>query len=90
MSSIEVEAVLVKMPEILECAVVGKPHQTWGETPVAFVTVRKQIDPSVIKKFVRSQLAGYKVPSEIFVEDSLPKTSTGKVQKNELRKRFAH
>ena len=67
---------------------VGRPHEKWGETPVAFVTVKREISAEQIRKHVRNHLAGYKVPSEIFFEQDLPKTSTGKVQKNVLRKRF--
>ena len=85
-SSVEVERVLVRHPAVLECAVVGVPHDHWGERPHAHVTLRAGADTTAdeLRAFVREHLAGYKVPDEV-VFGELPKTSTGKVQKHVLR-----
>jgi fatty-acyl-CoA synthase len=85
-SSIEVEDVLMKHPAIGLAGVAGKPDPKWGETPVAFVELKKGAKASAeeIIAFVKSQIAGYKVPrTVVFCE--LPKTSTGKIQKFKLR-----
>jgi fatty-acyl-CoA synthase len=87
-ASVEVERALDAHPAVLECAVVGAPDETWGEVPVAFVTLRdgEAADAEELRDFVRQRLARFKVPKRIeFVE--LPKTSTGKIQKNVLRGR---
>lgn len=88
-SSLEVERALAQHPAVIECAVVARPHERWGEVPVAFVTLRASapFEREEVDTFLRSRLAGYKVPKEILVEE-LPKTSTGKIRKDVLRKRF--
>jgi fatty-acyl-CoA synthase len=85
-SSIEVEDVLMKHPAVGMAGVAGKPDPKWGETPVAFIELKKGASATSeeIIAFVRSQIAGYKVPrTVVFCE--LPKTSTGKIQKFKLR-----
>lgn len=85
-SSIEVEDVLMKHPAVGLAGVAGKPDPKWGETPVAFIELKKgaRATQEEIIAFVRSQIAGYKVPrTVVFCE--LPKTSTGKIQKFKLR-----
>ena len=85
-SSIEVEDVLMKHPAVGMAGVAGKPDPKWGETPVAFIELKKGASATQeeIIAFVRSQIAGYKVPrTVVFCE--LPKTSTGKIQKFKLR-----
>ncbi len=87
-ASVEVERALDAHPAVLECAVVGAPDEQWGEVPVAFVTLQEgaQVDAEELRGFVRERIAGFKVPRRVeFVE--LPKTSTGKIQKNVLRAR---
>jgi len=86
-SSIEIEDVLYKHPSILAVAVVAKPHPKWGETPCAFVELKPSVETSAeeLIKHCKQYLAGFKVPSAI-VFCELPKTSTGKIQKFELRK----
>jgi fatty-acyl-CoA synthase len=71
---------------VVESAVVGVPDERWGEVPVAFVMVRKgaDVDAGALADFARERLARYKVPKRIVFGD-LPKTSTGKIQKNVLR-----
>ena len=89
-SSIEVEDCLYRHPEILDAAVVARPHKKWGETPCAFV--RKTDDSKLTEAEViahcRKNLAKYKIPTTVIFGD-LPKTSTGKMQKFKLRERAA-
>jgi fatty-acyl-CoA synthase len=88
-SSLEVEEALYRHPHIMEAAVVAYPHPKWGESPCAFVTLTPQAPPltaSDIITWCRANLAHYKVPRTV-VFGPLPKTSTGKVQKYELRER---
>jgi len=87
-SSIEVEDALYSHPDVMACAVVAKPDPKWGETPVAYVELRAnaQTDADALIAHCRAKLAGYKVPKDIRFED-IPKTSTGKIQKFQLRER---
>jgi fatty-acyl-CoA synthase len=88
-SSLEVEDALYRHPEIMEAAVVSRPDPVWGESPCAFVTLKPDAGPVSAEDIVawcRANLAHYKVPRTI-VFGPLPKTSTGKIQKYELRDR---
>jgi fatty-acyl-CoA synthase len=87
-SSLEVEDALYRHPDVLACAVVARPDEKWGETPVAFVELRAGGHATADQLILhcRGLLAGYKVPREIRFED-IPKTSTGKIQKFALRER---
>jgi fatty-acyl-CoA synthase len=87
-SSIEVEDVLYRHPDVLAAAVVARPDPKWGETPCAFVELKFGVHtaPEDIVAHCRKHLAGFKVPRFV-VFGELPKTSTGKIQKFELRKR---
>lgn len=87
-SSIEVEDVLYRHPDILEAAVVAKPSEKWGETPCAFVGLKpgSRATEAEIIEFCRARMAHFKVPRTI-IFGPLPKTSTGKVQKFQLRDR---
>jgi fatty-acyl-CoA synthase len=87
-SSIEVEDVLYRHPAVLAAAVVAKPDPRWGETPCAFIEVKPGAAPSAedIVAHCKKHLAGFKVPRAVVFAE-LPKTSTGKIQKFELRKR---
>jgi fatty-acyl-CoA synthase len=88
-SSIEVEEVLYRHPQIMEAAVVARPDDKWGETPCAFVTLKPdagEVAASDIIAWCRANLAHYKVPKSV-VFGPLPKTSTGKIQKYALRER---
>lgn len=87
-SSIEVEDVLYRHPAVLVAAVVAKPDEKWGETPCAFIELRSgaNVTAEEIIAHCKTQLAGFKVPRHV-VFGELPKTSTGKIQKFELRKR---
>ncbi len=86
-SSIEVEDVLYRHPAVLAAAVVAKPDEKWGETPCAFLEIKPgaQVTEQDIIAHCKQHLAGYKVPRAV-VFGELPKTSTGKIQKFELRK----
>jgi fatty-acyl-CoA synthase len=88
-SSLEVEEVLYRHPDVMEAAVVAKPDPHWGEVPCAFVTLKpgaSEPSPEALIAWCKERLAGFKVPRR-FVWGPLPKTSTGKVQKYELRER---
>ena len=86
-SSIEVEEVLYRHPQVIEAAVVARPDPVWGESPCAFVSLKPDAGPVMaddIIAFCRAHLAHYKAPRSV-VFGPLPKTSTGKIQKYALR-----
>ena len=87
-STIEIENVLFKHPDILDAAVVGKNDKKWGEVPCAFITVKKNssITEQEVIDFCRSNMAKFKIPKKIIFGD-IKKTSTGKIQKFLLRKK---
>ncbi|MEO1226184.1 MAG: acyl-CoA synthetase [Pseudomonadota bacterium] len=87
-STIEVEDVLYRHPAVLEAAVVARPDEKWGETPCAVVTLKKGMKATEreIIDFCRDNLAHFKCPKTV-IFDALPKTSTGKIQKFQLRER---
>ena len=86
-SSIEVEGALLRHPAVLEVAVVGMPHEKWGESPHAFVVLRPGAEATAeqLREFARSVLAHFKVPTAYTFLAELPKTATGKIQKFVLR-----
>jgi len=93
-SSIEVENVLYKLPAVQSCAVVAAPHDKWGEVPVAFIEIHEgsTLQRDTVIAHCKQHLAGFKVPKYIIFAE-IPKTSTGKIQKFELRqaaKSLAH
>ncbi len=87
-SSVEIENTITKHPSVSLAAVVAKPDKKWGETPCAFVELikDKSAKEDEIVSFCRETLAGFKIPKKIIFCE-LPKTSTGKIQKFELRKK---
>jgi fatty-acyl-CoA synthase len=87
-SSIEIEDALYKHPAVAVAAVVAMPHEKWGETPCAFIELAQGQTASdeELEQHCRSNLAAYKIPRR-FVFEAIPRTATGKIQKNELRKR---
>ena len=89
-ASVEVEQALDSHPDVVESAVVGVPDEKWGEVPVAYVHLRDgaTAGPAELGAHVRTGLAGFKAP-RAYVFTELPKTSTGKIQKNVLRARGA-
>ncbi|WP_420395243.1 AMP-binding protein [Nioella sp.] len=86
-SSVEVEGALMHHPAVLLCAVVAKPDDKWGEVPWAFVELKPGVEATEddLIAFARQRLAGFKTPKRVLFRE-LPKTSTGKIQKFELRK----
>jgi fatty-acyl-CoA synthase len=85
-SSVEVEGALMRHPAVSLCAVVAKPDEKWGEVPCAFVELKEgaSVTAEELIAFVRARLAGFKTPKQVIFQE-LPKTSTGKIQKFELR-----
>jgi fatty-acyl-CoA synthase len=86
-SSVEVEAVLHDHPDVVDVAVIGVPHERWGETPKALIVLRKgaEVTPEALIAFCRERLAHFKCPTSIELRDSLARTATGKLQKFRLR-----
>lgn len=82
----EIEEVMALMPEVSEAAVIGVPDKTWGERLIAFVVSRSgdRLSSDAIVHHCRNQLAGYKVPREVYFIDELPRNPSGKVLKREL------
>jgi len=87
-SSLEVEDALYRHPAVLVCAVVARPDPKWGETPLAYVETKpgSTVTAAELIAHCKGLLAGYKAPREIRFEE-IPKTSTGKIQKFQLRER---
>ncbi|WP_255197524.1 long-chain-fatty-acid--CoA ligase [Halorarius litoreus] len=92
-SSLEVENAIYDHPAVTKTAVVGIPHEEWQETPLALVVTRADstLTTADLESFLREKLAGYKVPTriELVDDEDLPETATGKIQKTELRDRYA-
>ena len=88
-SSVEVEGCLLRHPAVQEVAVVGLPHERWGEAPCAFVVLKagESTTEPELRDFARARLAHFKVPQWFNFVDELPKTATGKIQKFVLRGR---
>ena len=86
-SSLEVEGVLLRHPAVVEAAIVGLPHEKWGEAPYAYVVLRdgEQVSEEEIIAFARDRLAHFKAPHGVTFVTELPKTATGKIQKYVLR-----
>ncbi len=89
-STVEIESVLYRHPDVLEAAVVARPDAVWGETPCAFVTLKEGASRSAdeLIAYCREHLARFKTPRTV-VFGALPKTSTGKIQKFVLREQAA-
>ena len=87
-SSVEVEGVLLRHPAVQEVAIVGFPHERWGEAPHAFVVLKQnaRADEHELLEFARAHLAHFKAPHSVTFVKELPKTATGKIQKYILRK----
>jgi len=86
-SSVEIESVLLTHHAVQEAAVVGIPHEKWGETPHAFVILKTgaAVTEAELKQFARENMAHFKVPDRFTIVSELPKTATGKIQKYVLR-----
>jgi len=92
----EVENILAAHPSITEVAVIGRPHEKWGEVPVAVVAVAPNVNAESesaltladLDDFLTERLARYKHPKALEIVDALPRNPSGKVLKTELRERF--
>ena len=86
----EVESMILSHPAVLEAAVIGVPHEKWGETIRAVVVPRQghDIEPASLIAWCRERMTHFKCPTSVVVADALPKGGTGKIQKNVLRERF--
>jgi fatty-acyl-CoA synthase len=86
-SSVEVEGVLLRHPSVQEVAIVGLPHERWGEAPHAFVVLKSDAiaTEEELREFARANLAHFKAPHSVTFINELPKTATGKIQKYVLR-----
>lgn len=86
-SSVEVEGVLLRHPAVQEVAVVGMPHERWGEAPHAFIIRQPgaSVTEAELRQFARDSMAHFKVPQSFHFVNELPKTATGKIQKYVLR-----
>jgi fatty-acyl-CoA synthase len=85
----EVENVLAGHPGVAQVSVVGQPDVRWGETPVAFVTLRPAAAPpglEELRAWASARLARYKLPTALVIVEDLPRNASGKVLKGELRK----
>ena len=89
-SSPDIEDALYRHPAVMECAVIGVPHEKWGETPKALVVLRagEQASEEQLIAFCRENLAHFKCPTSIEFRDELPRTATGKLQKFKLREPY--
>ena len=86
-SSVEVEGLLLRHPAVQEVAVVGMPHEKWGEAPQAFVVLKSGAvaTEAELRQYARDNMAHFKVPQSFKFLAELPKTATGKIQKYVLR-----
>jgi fatty-acyl-CoA synthase len=89
-SSLEVEGLLYKHPAVLEAAIIAAPDDRWGEVPAAIVVLKPgaQATEAELVEFCRARLAHYKCPKKVDFLEVLPRTATGKIQKNLLRDKF--
>ncbi|MBI1760686.1 MAG: fatty acid--CoA ligase [Acidobacteria bacterium] len=89
-SSIEVEGMLYKHPAVLEAACIGIPHEQWGETIAALIVLKPDVTATEaeIIAFCRANMAHFKCPRAVSFVDALPRTATGKIQKNQLREKY--
>ncbi|GBC62554.1 hypothetical protein DENIS_3526 [Desulfonema ishimotonii] len=89
-SSVEIENVLYKHPDVLECAVIAIPDEKWGEVPAAMVVTKSnaELSEEELSAFCRERMTRFKIPKQIKFFPELPKTGSGKILKTELRKQF--
>ncbi len=88
----EIEGYLDKLDGVLESAVIGAPHPDFGEAVIAVIVRRPEgttLTEAGVITTLKSQIAGFKVPKRVFFADTLPRNTMGKVQKNQLRERYA-
>ena len=90
-ASVKVEETLMAHPAVLNAAVVGLPHATWGEAVTGFVTLKAgaTVDPADIVEHCRQRLGGFQVPKAVIILTEMPMTATGKLRKVEIRQAYA-
>ena len=81
----EIERVILTVPGVNLCAVVGAPHERWGQTPIAFVIASPSVSSEEIMATCKRELANYKLPHEVRIVDSVPTNTSGKILRHELR-----
>lgn len=83
----EVEETVASMDDVMDCAVVGVPHDTLGEVPCAFIVPRagRDVDEEAVRRFCGARLSAYKVPATIRIVEEIPRTGSGKIQRFRLR-----
>jgi acyl-CoA synthetase (AMP-forming)/AMP-acid ligase II len=86
----EVEAAVMALPEVHECAVIGVPHETWGEAVKAFVVLRPGLSSSeaAIISHCKQKLGGVKTPKSVEFSAEIPKTAAGKIDRKKMRAPF--
>lgn len=84
----EIESELLLHPDVRDAAVIGIPHETWGEVGVAFIVAHAQLTPEALTSYLADRLSKYKIPKHFEFVESLPRTAYGKVVKPELRERW--
>jgi long-chain acyl-CoA synthetase len=89
-ASIQVEQALLSYPKVLNAVAVGLPHERWIEAVTAFVVLKpgEEATKEEILKHCKEHLGTFQVPKEVLIVTELPQTTTGKIQKNVLRKQF--
>ena len=87
----EIENLINDIDDVTGVAVIGVPHERWGEVPWAVVTLRDgaTIDTDTVRTHLDGRLARFKIPARVVVVEELPRTASGKVRKADLRSRFA-
>jgi len=90
LSALEIEATLLEHPQIVECAIVGLPDDTWGEAVSAAVVLRDQgsLDLAALREWCKERLSVYKIPQRLLVVNELPRNAMGKVTKPAVAKLF--
>jgi len=89
-SAREIEGTIYGLPAVLECAVIGVPHEKWGEEVKAIIVLKQgmTVTPDEVIEYCRDKMAGYKRPKSVEVWDELPKNPTGKILKKEIKEKF--
>lgn len=84
----EIEQVLLDYPHVNDVAVVGKKDIKWGEVPIAFIVVEREIDEAHLMSFIANRLAAYKVPQQIIYQQELPRNASNKIMRHRLAKQL--
>ena len=86
----EVEETIIQMDDVLDCAVAGVAHETWGEVPIAFIVVdgTRELNIETVKAFCRDHLSAYKLPEDLKIVSQIPRTGSGKIVRFKLREMY--